>query len=69
MKNRFGVDWSKARGTRFWNRPVMHRRMFFKSMATTVGGYMLLPTRPGETIAKAAGRVQGTAKNVIFILM
>ncbi len=69
MKNRFGVDWSKVRGTRFWNRPAMHRRMFFKSMATAVGGYMLMPQQPGETIAKAAGRVQGTAKNVIFILM
>ncbi|MEO8024929.1 MAG: DUF1501 domain-containing protein [Bryobacteraceae bacterium] len=69
MKNRFGVDWSKTRGTRFWNRPVMHRRMFFKSMATAVGGYMLMPERPGETIARAESRVQGTAKNCIFILM
>ncbi len=69
MKNRFGVDWSKARGTRFWNRPTLHRRMFFKSMAGAIGGYMLMPTRPGETIAQAAPRVQGTAKNVIFILM
>lgn len=69
MKNRFGVDWSKARGTRFWNRPMINRRVFFKSMATAVGGYMLMPSRPGETVARAATRIQGTAKNCIFILM
>jgi hypothetical protein len=77
MKDRFGIDWSRVRsrqrtlpqGVPFWEKPQLGRRMFFRHMATAVGGYFLMPTRPMETIAKAAVSTRGTAKNVIFILM
>lgn len=69
MKDRFGFDWTNAQGTRFWRRPHIARRMFFRHVASAVGGYMLLPTRPAETIAKASITTKNTAKNVIFILM
>ena len=68
-KSKFGVDWSKVKGTRFWTRPQIGRRMFFRNVATAVGGYWLLPSRPMETLAKGAGRPIGSAKNVIFILL
>ena len=69
-KDRFGIDWSKKTlGTRFWKRPHIGRRMFFRHMASAVGGYFLLPTRPAETIARANPSTKGTAKNCIFILM
>lgn len=68
-KDRFGVDWSRFPGTRFWRRPHLGRRMFFRHMASAVGGYMLLPSRPSETIARASVNLKGTAKNCIFILM
>src|SRR5689334_2326392 len=70
MKDRFGFDWSQTKGTRFWRRPHLGgRRMFFRHVASAVGGYFLLPTRPSETIAKAAVTTKGTAKNCIFVLM
>ena len=69
MKDRFGIDWSNAHGTRFWRRPHLGRRMFFRHLASAVGGYMLLPTRPAESIARASVATKGTAKNVILILM
>jgi hypothetical protein len=69
MKNRFGIDWSKAAGTHFWKRPAMDRRLFFQHVGSAVGGYFLAPGRPLETVAQAAGRTMGTAKNVIFVLM
>jgi hypothetical protein len=69
MKDRFGFDWSQTKGTRFWRRPHLGRRMFFRHLASAVGGYFLLPTRPSETIAKAAATTKGTAKNCIFVLM
>jgi len=74
MKNRFGFDWSpekgmRIKGTRFWMRPQLSRRMLFRHAASAVGGYFLLPSRPMETIAKAAPRTIGTAKNVIFVLL
>ena len=69
MKDRFGIDWSNAQGTRFWRRPHLGRRMFFRHLASAVGGYMLLPTRPAESIARASVATKGTAKNVILILM
>ncbi len=68
-KNRFGMDWSNIRGTRFWRRPVIGRRVFFRNLATAVGGYMLMPSRPSEVVARAAVRPMGTAKNCIFILL
>jgi len=69
MKDRFGYDWTNTQGTRFWRRPHMGRRMFFRHVTSAVGGYMLLPTRPAETIARASVTIRGTAKNCIFILM
>lgn len=70
MKDRFGSNFSDADGTRFWRRPHLARRMFFRHVASAVGGYMLLPSlHPTETIARAAVTTKGTAKNVIFILM
>ena len=67
MKNRF--DFSKIRGTQFWRQPHIGRRVFFRHMASAVGGYFLLPSRPLETIAKASVTPIGTAKNCIFILL
>ena len=69
MKDRFGNDWSKTRGTQFWKLPHVSRRMFFQHAGAAVGGYFLLPTRPMETIAKASATPIGTAKNCIFILL
>jgi hypothetical protein len=69
MKNRFGFDWTNIPGTHFWSQPELSRRLMFRHIASAVGGYFLLPTRPVETIASAAGSPIGRAKNVIFILM
>jgi hypothetical protein len=70
MKDQFGHDPSKVRGTRFWRRPHMGRRMFFRHMATAMSGYFLLPgSRPGESVAQAAAAPIGSAKNVIFIFL
>jgi hypothetical protein len=69
MRDRFGFDWSKIQGAPFWSRPQLGRRMFFRHVASAVGGYFLLPTRPMETIAKAQVSTRNTAKNVIYILM
>jgi hypothetical protein len=67
-KDRFGCDWSKARGSVFWRRPVIGRRMFFRHAAAAMSGYWLLPSRPMETIAKAATPI-GSAKYCIFVLL
>jgi hypothetical protein len=69
MTDRFGFDWSNTQGTNFWARPQIGRRMFFRHLATAVGGYFLLPSRPMETVARAAVSPIGSAKNCIFILM
>ena len=69
MRDRFGYDWSKVKGTQFWRRPQIGRRMFFRHIATAMSGYFLLPSRPMETVAKAAVTPIGTAKNCIFILL
>ena len=69
MKDRFGFDESKAAGSQFWKRPQIGRRLFFRHVASAVGGYMLLPERPGERVARAQSGPLGVAKNVIFILM
>ena len=69
MKDRFGYDSSKAKGTQFWKLPHVGRRMFFRHVASAMTGYFLLPTRPMENVAKAAGTPIGTAKNCIFILL
>jgi hypothetical protein len=69
MKDRFGFDWSKIKGTQFWRSPHVGRRTFFRHLATALSGYYLLPTRPMENIAKAAVTPMGTAKNCIFVLL
>ena len=69
MKNRFGVDWDGITGTFFWKQPELSRRLFFRHLGSAIGGYFLLPTRPMETIAKAAASPIGKARNVIFVLM
>ena len=68
MRRRVSIP-SLPQGVPFWEKPQLGRRMFFRHMGTALGGYFLLPTRPMETIAKAAAATRGTAKNVIFILM
>ena len=69
MKDRFGIDWSKARGSRFWKRPHLSRRVFFRHTATALGGYFLMPSRPMENVAQAAASPIGKAKFCIFVLM
>jgi hypothetical protein len=69
MKDKFGFDWSKISGTRFWRQPHTSRRVFFRHAASALGGYFLMPSRPMETVAKAAVSPIATAKNCIFILM
>ena len=69
MKDRFGVDWSGVVGAPYWSKPQLGRRLFFQHAASAVGGYLLLPSRPMETVAKAGVTVKATAKNVIFVMM
>jgi hypothetical protein len=68
MKDRFGIDWSRVRGTHFWKRPELTRRLFFRNVSSALAGYFLLPSRPMETIARGA-TPKGVAKNCIFIMM
>jgi hypothetical protein len=53
----------------YWSKPQLGRRLFFRHVASAVGGYMLMPSRPMETVAKAAVTTKGTARNCIFIMM
>jgi len=69
MRDRFGNDWSRTPGTYFWKGPHIARRVFFRHLASAVGGHFLMPTRPMETIAKASPNTISAAKNVIFIMM
>ena len=69
MKDRFGFDFNENQGTRFWKRPHIGRRMFFRHAASAVGGYMLLPSQPMGTLASAAVPLKSTARNCIMILM
>ncbi|WP_321475672.1 DUF1501 domain-containing protein [uncultured Paludibaculum sp.] len=69
MKNRFGVDWSKSRGTNFWLRPAIDRRVFFRHVGAAVAGSFFLPGRSLETIARGQGSPVRKAKNVIFVMM
>ncbi|MBC8166936.1 MAG: DUF1501 domain-containing protein [Bryobacteraceae bacterium] len=68
-KDRFGFDWTRVKGTHFWSRPQLSRRLMFRHAATAVGGYFLLPGGAMETVAKAAVSPKGTAKNVVFVLL
>ncbi len=69
MKNHFENSNAKPHGAAFWRRPVFGRRLFFRHAATALGGYFLLPRRPGETVARAAVTPLNVADNCIFILM
>lgn len=69
MKNRFGADWSKARGTNFWRRPPMDRRVFFQHVGAAVAGSFFLPGRSLATVSKGHAAPVATAKNVIFVMM
>ncbi|MBI3210159.1 MAG: DUF1501 domain-containing protein [Candidatus Solibacter usitatus] len=64
------MDLKKHNGNNpFWMRPSIGRRVFFRHAASAVGGYYLLPSRPMETVAKAAPPLIGKAKQVIYVLM
>lgn len=65
MKNRFGVDWSKAKGSQFWNRPALDRRVFFRHAGAALAGSFFLPAH----LAKAAPAPGGHARNVVFVLL
>jgi hypothetical protein len=58
-----------TRGIPFWQRPHLSRRVFFQHLGSAVGGYFLLPTRPMETVAKAAPSLLNKANYCIFIFM
>ncbi len=63
------IDTNHIARTQFWRRPQLDRRLFFKHLSTAVGGYMLMPSRPLETVARAAAAPINKAKNVIFVMM
>ncbi len=69
MKDRFGFDSTGLTGSLFWQRPHLSRRLFFRHAAAAVGGYFVMPGRPGESVARAAVSTMATAKNCIFIHM
>lgn len=56
-------------GTRFWRRPAMDRRVFFRHAGAAVAGSFFLPGRALETVAQAQAPVKATAKYVIFVNM
>jgi hypothetical protein len=66
MKNRFGIDWSRASGTHFWRRPAIDRRLFFQRMGAALTGSFLLPVLPK---AQAQSGPVGKARNVVFVFM
>lgn len=68
MKDRFGFDWSGISGTLPWRKPHLSRRIFFRHLSAAVAGYTLMPSRPMETVARAATPIS-KAKNCIFFLM
>lgn len=69
MKDRFGFDFSGVRGSMFWQRPHLSRRMFFQHAGSAVAGYFVLNGRPTERIARAGVSTMATARNCIFIHM
>ena len=56
-------------GKQFWRRPHLGRRMFFRHLSSSLGGYFLLPSRKFETVAQAGVLPKSTARNCILILM
>lgn len=69
MKDRFGFDWSQVAGKKFWRAPHLSRRMLFRHAASALGGYFLMPQRPGERVARAAASTMGTAENCILVFL
>ena len=69
MKDRFGIDLTQTAGKQFWRGHHLGRRMFFRHAASAVGGYLLLPSTPGETIARAQTSPISKARNCIFVFM
>lgn len=71
MKDKFGVGQAFLPVPRPHIAPTLPlgRRLFFRHLASAVGGYFLLPGRPAETIARAAMAPIGAAKYCIFVLM
>jgi len=69
VKDRFAFDVTCAPQTQFWNRPLVHRRLFFRHMASATGGFFLLPTLTTERLARAAVSTKNTAKYCIFVMM
>ncbi|MCL4792996.1 MAG: DUF1501 domain-containing protein [Bryobacteraceae bacterium] len=65
MKNRFGVDWSKAQGSQFWSRPGLDRRVFFRHAGAALAGSFFLP----RSLTRAATVGNGHARNVVFVLL
>ncbi|MDX2180846.1 MAG: DUF1501 domain-containing protein [Bryobacteraceae bacterium] len=68
MKDRFGIDWSGAKGKRFWRAPHVSRRIFFRHIASAVGGYFLLPPKTMEA-SRIGGAPINKAKKAIFVFM
>lgn len=68
MKDRFGTNWTGAKGSGFWEAPHLSRRVFFRHAASAVGGYFLLPARPMEA-SRSSGTLLNRAKNVVFVMM
>jgi hypothetical protein len=56
-------------GTRFWRRPSIDRRVFFRHAGAAVAGSLFLPGHSLETVAQAAAPTIGTARYVIFVNM
>ena len=70
MKDRFGIDWSNIKGSRFWARPQLSRRLFFRHIDFGRRRILSASLEADGTVAARAARVRSaTAKNVIFVLM
>jgi hypothetical protein len=65
----FGPELDRQKGHWFWQSPHLTRRILFRHLASALGGYFLMPQRPGERIAHAAATPKKTARNVIFVRM
>jgi hypothetical protein len=69
MRDRFGIDWSKARGTHFWNRPALDRRVFLRHAGSALTGSFFLGGPALRASSGGGAQPKGTARNVIFVLM
>ena len=69
MKDRFGIDWTNIKGSHFWARPQLNRRLFFRHISSAVGGYFLLPTVLWKALLARQGVRSARQKISIFVLM